>query len=190
MSITLNVTLQHGVRKTVIIQQPVLCHPSWMSNARTDSLITNNVKKTGQELAENKVMSTLVLPDVFMPQQNAARGIILMVRVVLLHRRQAVHPITKSPATRPADRREPIPAVILVTAAVMTTVRPVLLKIIPVLMLLQLNAGQDVTDVKTVLQAVPLTPALTLDLPNAVLVINVMTTVNPVRSPYLVLLLM
>ena len=83
-----------------------------------------------------------------------------------------------------------IPAVIPVTDVVMIPVRQVLLKIIPVLMLLQLNAGQDVTDVKTVLQAVPLTPALTLDLLNAVLVINVMTTVNPVRSPYLVLLLM
>ena len=135
-------------------------------------------------------MSTLVLRDGCINRQTAVRGIILMVRVVLLHRRQAVHPITKSPVILPADRRERIPAVILVTAAVMTTVRPVLLKIIPVLMLLQLNAGQDVTDVKTVLQAVPLTPALTLDLLNAVLVINVMTTVNPVRSPYLVLLLM
>ena len=188
MSITLNVTLQHGVRKTVIIQQPVLCHPSWMSNARTDSLITNNVKKTGQELAENKVMSTPVLPDGFMPQQNAARGIIPMVHAVLLQLPPDVRPIIKSTVQELLP--VPIPAVTPAIAAAMIPVRPGLLKTIPDLIQQQPSAGQDVTDVKTVLQAVPLTPALTLDLLNAVLVINVMTTVNPVKSPYLVLLLM
>ena len=138
----------------------------------------------------NKVMSTLVLPDGFMLPQTAVPGIILTVNAAPLLLLPDVRPIIRSPVTRHADLPEQIPAAIPVIVAAMTPVRPVLLKIIPVLMLLQLNAGQDVTDVKTVLQAVPLTPALTLDLLNAVLVINVMTTVNPVRSPYLVLLLM
>ena len=136
----------------------------------------------------NKDMSTLVLRDGFMQRQTAVRGIILMVRVVLLHRRQAVRPITKSPVILPAVHPEPIPAVILVTAAVMTTVRPVLLKIIPVLMLLQLNAGQDVTDVKLVhpVQAL-LIPDLMPEQPNVTAdkaVINVMIPVAQDKNPY------
>ena len=179
-----------GVRITAIIRKPVLCRLLLTGNVRTANLIIRVVKKTARELVVNKVMSTLVLPDGFMLPQTAVPGIILTVNAAPLLLLPDVRPIIRLPVIRHADHPVLIPVVIPATAVVMITVRPVLLKIIPVLMLLQLNAGQDVTDVKTVLQAVPLTPALTLDLLNAVLVINVMTTVNPVRSPYLVLLLM
>ena len=72
----------------------------------------------------------------------------------------------------------------------MTTAHPGLLKTILVLMLLQLNADQDVTDVKTVLQAALLIQVLMSDLPNAALAMLVMILVNPVRSPCLALPIM
>ena len=69
----------------------------------------------------------------------------------------------------------------------MTTAHPGLLKTILVLMLLQLNADQDVTDVKTVLQAALLIQVLMSDLPNAALAMPATTHVNPVRNQFLVL---
>ena len=66
-----------------------------MINARTANLITKVVKKTGQELVVNKVMSTLVLRDACINRRTVARGIVLMVNVVPLRRRRVVRRIIK-----------------------------------------------------------------------------------------------
>ena len=72
----------------------------------------------------------------------------------------------------------------------MIPVRQGLLKITPDHIQQQPNAGQDVTDVKTVLPAALLIPVLMSDLLNAELVMLVMILVNPVRSPCLALPIM
>ena len=121
-----------------------------MINARTANLIIKGVKKTGRELVVRVVMSTPALRGGFMQRQTVVRGIILTVNAVPLLLLPVVRPIIRSPVTRHADHQEGIPAVIPVIAVVMTTVRPELLKTIPVLMPQQPNAGQDVTDVNPV----------------------------------------
>ena len=159
-----------------------------MSNVQTGCLITKDVKKTVRELVVRAVMSTPALRDVFMPQQNAARGIIPMVHAVLLQLPPDVRPIIKSTVQELLP--VPIPAVTPAIAAAMIPVRPGLLKTIPDLIQQQPSAGQDVTDVKTVLPAALLIPVLMSDLPNAELVMLVMILVNPVRSPCLALPIM
>ena len=190
MIITSNVTLSPGVRITVIIRRPVLCRPLLMINVRTANLITKDVKKTGRELVVNKVMSTLVLRDGFMPRQTVVRGIILTVNAVLLLLLPDVRPIIRLPATRHAVRPERIPAVIPVTDVVMIPARPALLKTITDLMLLLPNAAQDVTDVKTVLPAAGLIPVLMSVLPNVEAAMLVPIPAAQVRNPYLALPIM
>ena len=151
------------------------------------NLITRDVKKTGRELVVRAAMSTPALRGGFMQRQTAVRGIILTANAVPLLRPPVVRPIIRSPVTRHAAHPERIPAAIPVIVAAMTTARQGLLKTIPVLMLLQPNAGQDVTDVKIVLQAVPLIQVLMSDLPNAALAMPATTHVNPVRNQFLVL---
>ena len=87
----------------------------------------------------------------------------------------------------PADHPERIHAVIPVTDVVMILVRLVLLKITQDHIQQQPNAGQDVTDVKTVLQEVRLIPVLMSVLPNAEAAMPAMTHVNPGKNPFLVL---
>ena len=121
-----------------------------MINVRTENLIIKDVKKTGRELVVRAAMSTPALPDVCINQLTAVRGIIRTVNAVPLLLLPVVRPIIRSPVTRHADHQEGIPAVIPVIAVVMTIVRQVLLKTIPVLMPQQPNADQDVTDVNLV----------------------------------------
>ena len=80
----------------------------------------------------------------------------------------------------PADHREPIPAVIPVTAAAMITVRPEPLKIIPVPYLLIPNAEQPASAVRAVRpeQVHHITERF-LQLPNAGLVTNAVIHVLP-----------
>ena len=161
-----------------------------MINVRTENLITKVVKKTGRELVVNKAMSILVLRDGFMQRQTVVRGIILTANVVPLLLPPDVRPIIKSPVTRHADHQEGIPAAIPVIVAVMIPVRPVLLKTITDLMLLLPNAVPDVTDVKTVLPAAGLIPALMSVLPNVEAAMLVLTPAAQGRSPYLALPIM
>ena len=158
-----------------------------MINVRTENLIIKDVKKTGREPVVRAAMSTPVLRDGFMQHQTVVRGIILTANAVPLLLRPDVRPIIRSPVTRHADHQERIPVAIPVIAVVMTTAHPGLLKTIPVLMLLQLNVDQDVTDVKTVLQAALLIQVLMSDLPNAALAMPATTHVNPGKNPFLVL---
>ena len=161
-----------------------------MINARTANLITKVVKKTGRELVVNKVMSTLVLRGGCINRQTVVRGIVLTANAVPLRHRQVVRPIIRSPVTRHAAHPVRILADILVTAAVMTPVRPVLLKTITDLMLLLPNAVPDVTDVKTVLPAAGLIPVLMSDLQSAEAAMLVPILVAQVRNPYLALQIM
>ena len=87
------------------------------------------------------------------------------------------------------DHREPIPAVIPVTVAVMTPVRPVLLKTIPALYQLTPNAVRPANAVKTVHPAAGLIPDLMSDLPSAEAVMLVPIPAGRVRNPFPVLLL-
>ena len=121
-----------------------------MINVRTANLIIKVVKKTGREPVVNKVMSTPVLRDGFMPPQTVVHGIILTANAVPLLLLPVVRPIIKSPVTRHADHQEGIPAAIPVIVAVMIPARPALLKTIPDHTQQQPNAVQDVTDVKLV----------------------------------------
>ena len=84
-----------GVKKTAIIQQPVLCRPLLTTNVRTVNLITRVVKKTGRGLVVNKAMSTLVLRDGCINRQTVVRGIALTVNAVPLRRRRVVRLIIK-----------------------------------------------------------------------------------------------
>ena len=179
-----------GVRITGIIRKPVLCRPLLTGNVRTANLITKVVKKTGRELVVNKAMSTLVLRDGCMLRQTVVRGIVLTVNVVQLRRRQVVRPIIRLPVTRPAAHPVLILADILVTVAVMTPVRPELLKTITDLMLLLPNAVPDVTDVKTVLPAADLIPVLMSVLPNVEAAMLVLTPAAQGKNLCLVLPIM
>ena len=155
-----------------------------MINVQTANLIIKAVKKTGQELAENKVMSTLVLRDGCMLPQTAVPGIILTANAVQLLLLPVVRPIIRLPVIRHADHPAWIPADILVIAVVMTTVRQGLLKITPDHIQQQPNAAQDVTDVKTVLPEARLTPGLMSDLLNVVHAMPATTHVNLGKNPY------
>ena len=179
-----------GVRITGIIHKPVLCRPLLMINVRTANLITKVVKKTGREPAVNKDMSTLVLRDGCINRQTVVHGIVLTVNAVPPRLLPVVRPIIRLPATRPAAHREPIPAVIPVTAAVMIPVRPVLLKTIPALYQLTPNAARPANAVKTVLPAAGLIPDLMLDLQSAEAAMLVPIPAAQGRSPYLALQIM
>ena len=130
-----------GVSKTVIILKPVLCHPLLTDNARTESLITNNVKKTGRGLVANLVMSTPVLPDACMRPQTVVLMTILMANAVLLHLPPAALPITPSTVMLPEVLPVPIPAVTPVTVVVPTNAHAVP-RTIQALKPEQLNADQ------------------------------------------------
>ena len=184
MTITSNAMPPSGVRITDIILRPVPCRPLLTANARTDSLITNNVKKTDRELVVNKDMSILVLPDAFMQPPTAARGILLMVNAVPHLPLPDVRPITALPV--PVLPPVPMPADIPVTVVVPIPVLPVL-KTIPAPWPDIPNAVRLVTDVKTVLPAALLIPALTSGLQNAVLVMLVPIPAGQVLNPSLAL---
>ena len=180
----------NGVKTTGIIHRPVLCRLLLTGNVRTVNLITRVVKKTGRELVVNKVMSILVLRDGCINRQTVVRGIILTVNAVPLRRRQVVRPITRSPVILPVDHREPIPAVIPVTAAVPTLVRPEHLRIIMVLTAEGLSADLPVIVVRTVHPAADLIPALMLGLPSVEAAMLVPIPAAQVRNPYLALPIM
>ena len=184
MTIILNVMPPSGVRITDIILRPVPCRPLLTNNARTDSLITNNVKKTDRELVVNKDMSILVLQDAFMQLQTAVRGILLMVNAVP-HRPLPDVRLTTA-LTVPAPHPALTPAVIPVTVVVPIPVLPVL-KTIPAPWPDIPNAVRLVTDVKIVLPAVRLIPVLMSDLQNAGLVMLVPTPAGQVLNPSLAL---
>ena len=180
----------NGVKTTGIILRPVLCRPLLTINVRTANLIIKAVKKTGRELVVNKDMSILVLRDGFMLPQTAVPGIILTANAVQLLLPPVVRPIIRLPVIRHAAHLERIPAVIPVTVAVMTPVRPVLLKITPDHIPQQPNAAQDVTDVNLV-RPVParLIPDLMPERPNVTAdraVINVMIPVAQDKNLFLV----
>ena len=84
----------------------------------------------------------------------------------------------------PAARPVPIPAVIPVTDVVPMFVRPEHHRIIMVLTAERLNAVLLVIAVKIVLPAAGLIPVLMSALPNAGLVMLVLTPAARVRSPY------
>ena len=77
----------------VTTQLPVLCHLIWTHNVRTESLITNNVKKTDHVPAGKPVMSIHVLPDGYMLLPTAVGGILLMVLVARIHPLPDVRPV-------------------------------------------------------------------------------------------------
>ena len=77
----------------VTTQLPVLCHLIWTHNVRTESLITNNVKKTDRALVGKPVMLTHVLPDGYMLLQTVASGTVPTASAVPLRLRTVVHPI-------------------------------------------------------------------------------------------------
>ena len=85
MIIISNAIRSNGVPITVIIPSLVLSRPLLTDKARTESLITNNVKKTGRALVANLVMSTPVLPDVCMQPQTGVLMTILTANAVPLH---------------------------------------------------------------------------------------------------------
>ena len=88
--ITSNVIRSNGVPITVIIPSLVLCRLLLTDNARTESPITNNVKKTDRGLVANLVTSIPVLPDACMQHQTGVLMTILTVNAVLHHRQPAV----------------------------------------------------------------------------------------------------
>ena len=90
---TLNATLSNGVPITAIKHNPVLCRLLLMINARTESLITKAVKKTGREPVVKPDMLTLVLPDGYMPLQTDALMTNHSVNAVALHLQPDVRPI-------------------------------------------------------------------------------------------------
>ena len=77
----------------VITLQPALCRPLLTVSVQTESLITNNVKKTDRALVRKPDMSIPVLPDGFMPLQTVVSGILLMALVVPLRLRPVVRPV-------------------------------------------------------------------------------------------------
>ena len=77
----------------VTTQLPVLCHLIWTHNVRTESLITNNVKKTDRAPVGKADMSIHVLPDGYMLLPTAVSGILLTASAVRLRPRPVVHPI-------------------------------------------------------------------------------------------------
>ena len=138
----------------------------------------------------NKVMSTLVLRDGCINRQTVVRGIILTANAVQLLLLPVVRLIIRLPVIRPAAHPVLILADILVTAAVMTPVRPELLKTIQARIQQQPNAAQDVTDVNLVR---PVPARLTLVLMPERLnvtadkaVINVMIPVEREKNRFLV----
>ena len=77
----------------VTTQLPVLCHLIWTHNVRTESLITNNVKKTDLAPVGKPVMLTLVLRGGYMLLPTAVSGILLTASAVPPRPRPVVHPI-------------------------------------------------------------------------------------------------
>ena len=95
MIIISNAIRLNGVPTTGITLRPALCRPLLMDSARTASLITNNVKKTGRALVGKPDMSILVLRGGCIKDPNSVSGILLMALVVPLRLRPVV------PATMP-----------------------------------------------------------------------------------------
>ena len=77
----------------VTTQLPVLCHLIWTHNVRTESLITNNIKKTDRAPVGKPIMLTLVLRGGCMLLQTVVSGILLTASAVPLRLRTVVHPI-------------------------------------------------------------------------------------------------
>ena len=169
-----------GVKTTDIIPRPVLYLLIPTNNARTNSLITKDVKRIREEPAVNKVMSIPVLRDGFMQPPTVVRGILLTVNAVRHHPLPDVRLTTA--LTVPVLPPVPMPADIPVTAVAMTIVRPERLKTIPVPYLLIPNAVRPVSVVKTVLPAALLIPVLMSALPNAGLVTLVPTPAERVLN--------
>ena len=173
-----------GVKTTDIIPRPVLYLLIPTNNARTNSLITKDVKRIREEPAVNKVMSIPVLRDGYMRLQTAARGILLTVNAVP-HRPLPDVRLT-TVLTVPVLPPVPMPAVTPVTVVVPIPVLPVL-KTIPAPWPDIPNAVRLVTDVKTVHQEKLIIPVLTSGLQNAVLVMLVPIPAGQVLNPSLVL---
>ena len=93
MTIILSATLLNGVPITVITPRPVRCRLLLMINARTESLITKAVKRTGRGPVVKPDMLTLVLPDGYMPLQTDALMTNHSVNAVALHLQLDVRPI-------------------------------------------------------------------------------------------------
>ena len=67
--------------------------PLLTGSVRTESFITNNVKKTDRVPAEKRGMLTPVLPDGYMLLPTAVGGILLMVLVARIHPLPDVRPV-------------------------------------------------------------------------------------------------
>ena len=79
--------------KTGITPRPVPCRPLLTDNVQTESLITNNVKKTDRALVRKPDMSIPVLPDGFMPLQTVVSGTVPTASAVQLRLRPVVRPV-------------------------------------------------------------------------------------------------
>ena len=91
--ITLNAIPLNGVPITDITPRPVLCRPLLTDNVRTESLITNNVKKTDRVPVVSPVMSTLVLREDYMRGQTVVLMTILTANAVPLLLLPVVRPV-------------------------------------------------------------------------------------------------
>ena len=93
MTIISNVMPLPGVSKTDIIPRPVLCHLLLTDNVRTESLIINNVKKTGRAPVVSPVMSTLVLRGDYMRGQTVVLMTVLTANAVPLRPLPVARPV-------------------------------------------------------------------------------------------------
>ena len=93
MIIISNAIRSNGVPITAIIPSLVPCRLLLTDNVRTESPITNNVKKTDRGLVANLVMSTPVLRDACMQLQTGVNGILLTVNAVPLLLRPAARAV-------------------------------------------------------------------------------------------------
>ena len=122
-TIILNAIRSNGVPITAIIPSLVPCRLLLTDNARTESPITNNVKKTDRGLVANLVTSIPVLPDACMQPQTAVLMTVLTANAVQLRPLPDARPIIPLTVTLPVALPVPTLAVILVIAVVPTNVR-------------------------------------------------------------------
>ena len=179
---TLNAMPPNGAKITDIILRPVLCRPLSTNNVRTDSLITNNVKKTARGLVVNRVMSTPVRPDGFTLLQTGVLMILLTVNA-------APHPPLPDVRLTTASTVQVLPpaltpAVIHVINVAMTTVRQEHLKTIPGLIHRQLNAVHLVIVAKIAFPEALLIPENMSALLNAVPAMLVPTPAGLALNPF------
>ena len=127
----------------VIIPKPVLCPLLLTDNVRTESLITNNAKRTDRGLVANQVSSTHVLREGCMPPQTVVLMINLTANAVQLRPLPDARPIIPLTVTLPVALPVPTLAVILVIAVVPTNAHAVP-RTIQALKPEQLNADQSV----------------------------------------------